>query len=246
MPIFEIFVELKYVEGDIQMNKHNLANHDSLGFAEPGSAHTSLMHIERAKVSGQVEDWFFIQGLMACERAKSATSCLILPEIGDEVLVCRADDQSPAYILAVLTRKVSSEGVLRLPGGASIHAERGDLTIHAKELSLQGKERVQVDSAHLSVNTEKTGLKIKHLHAWIDVLETYALQANLVTKNMTMTVGRLMLRARESFRWVDELDETRAGRVRVKVNGRFQMQTEHTTIQAEGIVKIDGQKIDLG
>ncbi len=228
------------------MKKHHFASQGALATPWPDSARPGQMQMERGTISGQVEDWFFIQGLMACERAKSAASCLVLPETGDEVLVCHSSDEAPAYILAVLKRKAPSEGLLRLPGGASMHTDCGKLTIHAKEVSLQGKDRVQVDSAHLAINTEKTELKMKHLHAWFDLLETYALQANLVAKNMTSTVGRLLQRARESFRWVEELDETRAGRVRVKVDGRYQMQTEHTTIQAEGIVKIDGQKIDLG
>lgn len=224
------------------MNKHNLASLVSPAVLPAGSP----MQMERATISGQVDDWFFIYGLMACERAKSAASCLIQPEIGDEVLVCHSTDEAPAYILAVLKRKMPNESLLRIPGGASIHVDSGKLAIHAKEVSLQGKERVQVDSAHLAINTEKTELKMKHLHAWFDLVESYTLQANLVAKNMTSTVGRLLQRAKESFRWVDELDETRAGRIRVKVDGRYQMQTEHTTIQAEGIVKIDGQKIDLG
>ena len=35
-------------------------------------------------------------------------------------------------------------------------------------------------------------------------------------------------------------------RVRMDIEGRFQMQSRHTSIKSEGLVAIDGKKINLG
>ncbi len=65
-------------------------------------------------------------------------------------------------------------------------------------------------------------------------------------KTLSSKVGRLLSRALESFRSVDGLDETRAGRSRTTVRDDHRLKAGHITAQAKGFVKIDGQKIDLG
>jgi hypothetical protein len=77
------------------------------------------------------------------------------------------------------------------------------------------------------------------MHAGFGTISTVAQQ-------MTSTVGRLIQRARDSVRWIDNADETRAGRVRMQVEERMHVTARHATILAEGQVKIDADKIDLG
>ena len=45
---------------------------------------------------------------------------------------------------------------------------------------------------------------------------------------------------------MENLDETRAGRVRLQVKDRFHLTSRHASVIAEGQVKIDAEKIDLG
>ena len=68
----------------------------------------------------------------------------------------------------------------------------------------------------------------------------------MIAQTVQSTVGRLILKARNSFSWIENLHETRAGRMRLQIENRFHLKSKHTTILAEGQVKIDGEKIDLG
>ncbi len=214
--------------------------------ADVAMPESSQMEPHIAAVVGQVDEWYFLQGIEGCERAKQAVSCVIKVQVDDTVLVYCSADRSIAYIACVLGREQRDEGVLTLPGGVELSSKAGNLNIHAKVIDLKAGVQVSVTSPKIDVTAFESEIKVLKVQAWFDVLEAQAVHAKFAFQNLTTAVGRLLQRVRESFRWVDEVDETRAGRVRVKVEGAYQVQSRHATIHATGVVKIDGEKIDLG
>jgi hypothetical protein len=185
-----------------------------------------------AAVVGQVDEWYFVKGIEGCERAKQAVSCVIKVQV--------------AHIACVLGREQRDEAVLTLPGGVELSSQAGHLSIHAKAIDLKAGIQVSVTTPKIDVTAFESEIKVLKVRAWFDALEAQAVHAKFAFQNLTTTVGRLLQRVRESFRWVDEVDETRAGRVRVMVEGAYQLQSRHATIHATGVVKVDGEKIDLG
>ncbi len=214
--------------------------------ADVAMPESSQMEPHIAAVVGQVDEWYFLQGIEGCERAKQAVSCVIKVQVDDTVLVYCSADRSIAYIACVLGREQRDEGVLTLPGGVELSSKAGNLNIHAKVIDLKAGVQVSVTSPKIDVTAFESEIKVLKVQAWFDSLEAQAVHAKFAFQNLTTAVGRLLQRVRESFRWVDEVDETRAGRVRVKVEGAYQVQSRHATIHATGVVKIDGEKIDLG
>jgi hypothetical protein len=146
----------------------------------------------------------------------------------------------------VLGREQRDEAVLTLPGGVELSSQAGHLSIHAKAIDLKAGIQVSVTTPKIDVTAFESEIKVLKVRAWFDALEAQAVHAKFAFQNLTTSAGRLLQRVRESFRWVDEVDETRAGRVRVKVEGAYQLQSRHATIHATGVVKVDGEKIDLG
>jgi hypothetical protein len=67
-----------------------------------------------------------------------------------------------------------------------------------------------------------------------------------MAQSVTSVIGRLVQRVGDSLRWIDDVDETRAGRVRVQVEDRFDVDARHASMRATGQLKIDAEKIDLG
>jgi len=67
-------------------------------------------------VSGRTDEWFFVKDL-SVRRVRRAASCLIEPEVGDQVLVCEGAQAEASFILAVLTRQQPGAASLCLPGG---------------------------------------------------------------------------------------------------------------------------------
>jgi hypothetical protein len=199
-----------------------------------------------ATVTGQADKWFFLGG---AERALRADSCLIAPECGDTVLVCKGVTvgvTSVPYILAVLSRAHPSRGVLALPGGAAVSAEEGRLSFNATEIAVQGHQSVSISSPRIAMQAAEGDMQFVNLRTSIKNLRSVLGSVTTVAQNINSTVGRLLQKATNSFRWTEGLDETRAGRMRLQVAERFHLKARHASVIAEGQVKIDAEKIDLG
>ena len=203
----------------------------------------TLVH---AIISGHTEQWFFLQTAHGELRARCAISCLIAPEIGDTVLLSVSEDPMSSYILAILLRPSGNHSLLSIPGGATLKTTQGHLVIQAEAVSIHGQQALNLDTSALNVRALETEVRISRLRSWFEQAQTFVDALKLVAKSTTTTVERRILKATESFKWVEQVDETRAGRVRMDIAGRFQMQSRHTSIKSEGLVAIDGKKINLG
>lgn len=210
-------------------------------------AHSAVQpSLALATVVGRAEEWLLIAGLPNCTRARSAASCLIMPEIGDTVLVCDTGSELSAYILSVLIRTTPNVGTVMLPGGASFEAEAGNLQIQAKSLAMQASKDLLMTSPKVSLNALVAEVRVRKLSGWYETVQTHAGKVRLFAQSVASNVGRVLQQAKESFRWTEKTDETRAGRVRIKAEGHYSVQSQHTTMHAGGVVRIDGEKIDLG
>ena len=200
-----------------------------------------------ATVTGRADTWLFLAAADASvERALRAESCLIEPDCGDTVLVCRGGANTAAYVIAVLARAAKDSAQLVLPGGVALHAAEGALQIDASRIRLNATEEVAMQAVAIDMQAVRGALTVHRMdasigetHARLGVVSTIAQQVNA-------TVGRLVQKARDSFRWTENVDETRAGRMRMKVRERLHVTAQHASVLAEGHVKIDGEKIDLG
>ena len=196
-----------------------------------------LLGLRSAVIAGQADKWFFLSSNNAAsdERALRAESCLLQPERGDTVLVCSGvavGVTSVAYILAVLSRTDPQQGALLLPGGASLTADNGNLSIAARRIDLAGQQALKLQAPDLAITAVQADMKFNSL--------------STIAQTITTTVGRLLQKATDSFRWTQNLDESRAGRMRLQVSERLHIKAKHASMIAEGQVKIDGEKIDLG
>ena len=215
-----------------------------LPLARPGAGNSPQLVL--ATVSGHAENWFFVDGAAGGERCLRAESCLLEPEIGDTVLLCAGAAGVASYILAILARASSSGGTLTLPGGNAIVSDEAQLRLAARSVALTAGERVTLAAPRVEVNALSGEMRFVRLSSLIETLDAKVGAASLVASALTTTVGRLVQKARDAFRFTENLDETRAGRLRLKVDGRYHLEAEHAAILAEGLVKIDGEKIDLG
>lgn len=207
---------------------------------------TQAPTITQAIVTGQAEKWFFLQGSIGEFRARCALSCLVMPEIGDTVLVSISEDPLSSYILAILLRPSTQHCTVKLPGETTLLTSSGNLVMQGETIAVQGKESLQLEAPRFELEALVAEVRVKLLHSWFEQLQNHIVNLKTIAQNMTTIVERKLTRARESFRWIEQTDETRAGRVHMLIKNRLQVQAKHASINAEGLVKIDGQKIDLG
>lgn len=77
--------------------------------------------------------------------AEQAYSCLIRPQIGDQVL-CSQSWEGPHYILAILKRSGTQGAYLTVPG-------EDQLTVHSKKLSIESEKKLELSSlGDLAIN----------------------------------------------------------------------------------------------
>ncbi|WP_213307584.1 DUF3540 domain-containing protein [Paraburkholderia sacchari] len=216
----------------------------------PRTGHEHALGFVHATVTGRADRWFFLNAADAsAPRALRAQSCLIEPECGDTVLVCRADTPGAnvtAYIVAVLACATSGSAELVLPGGVALHACDGALEVEAGQIALKAKHRVAVQASAIEMEGLQGEMTFHRLNASIGETQARLGAVTTIARQLTTTVGRFVQKARDSFRWTENVDETRAGRMRMKVEERLHVTARDASVLAEGHVKIDGEKIDLG
>jgi len=166
--------------------------------------------------------------------ARRAGGCLLVPEIGDKVLI--ADNGSRAFILIVLSRE-EERGRVTLPetcevaGGEINFTGRKGMAWEAPRVTLTGI----VGEARFQ------GLSL--FSRWCDVRSRKIVA---VAEIWDRVVGRLTERIRDSYRRIENAEQTTAGRIRTIVRGRFSLKAENADINATEDVKIDGKQIHLG
>lgn len=196
-------------------------------------------------VTGRADQWFLLNDPLHAQ-AQRAASCLLEPEPGDTVLVAINTQPGPAFILAILTRAHPQDGKVLLPSGSMLHDTPAGLNLHTHNLSLQAKGSTDLTSDHLNLRSNTARVALDHVEAHFDTAHTQATTLTLQARSMSARIGRLVQRTVDYFRHTEKLDETRAGRLSVSVDGHHTTRAGHVTTHAQGFVKIDGQKIDLG
>lgn len=174
-----------------------------------------------ATVSGRAGCWWLLRrtGRAETVRARRAASCLLEPRCGDAVCVVAAagsDGEAPCcYLVAVLSPR--QDGVLDLPGGASIACEDGGIDLTAQTM-----------------------------RARVGRLEWVGESIAAAVGEMTTTAATWLLRARDCLRMVARTDATRAARAIVAVRDELELSGDAVRLQGERRVKIDAQQIDVG
>ena len=178
-------------------------------------------------------------------RAEPALSCLVEPVEGDRVLVA-SSARGEAFVLAVLQRSADVAPRLRVEGDLSISSSGRIAFVAAEGVDIGTEGDVNVMGARLNVNTREG-------HFIVDSLAYIGKLARIDTGKiksavglLDQVVGRFSLKAKRSYRFVDEVDVTRADQVDIRAHGTVNVRGKNATMNAEELVKIDAKQIHLG
>lgn len=218
--------------------------------ALPQAGADPAIRLTYATISGRADTWFFVRPAAGdADRALRAESCLLEPQCGDMVLISQdtaPGSKRPPYILAILSRTAPTQGTLTLPGGVRLESDRGQLRTVAEHAILEARQHLTISAPELTLAGDQGDIRVARLQAEANTVEARLGTLQLLAQQVQSSVGRLVQKARDCCRWIENLDETRAGRVRLQVQERFDLRARHAAVLAQGQVKIDGDKIDLG
>ncbi|MFH1137207.1 MAG: DUF3540 domain-containing protein [Pseudomonadota bacterium] len=175
--------------------------------------------------------------------AEKADGCLLVPEENDLVLAARGPDRTN-YILHVL-KKYSSQGEVALPGETKITAPRG-LELEADRVALSGRREVELRGPEINLEAVKGRARFLDFSFLAGRVQAGIKDASTEIMRHHSIIGRLTQKITSSYRWVKNLEQTRAGRMTFLVRDRWLTKAGSAALTAESEVKIDGEKINLG
>jgi len=177
--------------------------------------------------------------------AKRSFSCLVEPLPEDRVLMSRA--ASGCYILAILERHGDQHACLAFEGDADLRLKQGRLRVAAQEgIDLVTAKDTALVSPELSINSVQAEVSIQHLSFFGTFLEGQIERIKLIGQACDSIFDRVSQRVKRSYRWVEELDQLRAGQLNYLVKKLMSLRGKYSVLTAEEDVRIDGDKILMG
>jgi hypothetical protein len=177
--------------------------------------------------------------------ARRAKSCLVAPEVGDRVMIA-ASATGPAWVLAVLEGDPASATTsLEVPGTLRIEAE--SVAIRASEgASVTTPGRIGLLGGELDVKALRSRIGLSELTATVTKAVIDAGHLRTVAETVEAVAERLVQRSTRFYRFVEELERVRAGRMDVDAGKSLRMHAENSIVTAETLVKLDGNHIHMG
>jgi hypothetical protein len=123
-------------------------------------------------------------------------------------------------------------------GRFSIAAQNGIDLVTAKDTSMV--------SAELSVSSMQAEVNIQHLTFFGMFLQGQIERIKLIGQACDSIFERVSQRVKRSYRWVEELEQLRAGQLNYLVKKLMSLRGKYSVLTAEEDVRIDGDKILMG
>ncbi|MDC9590228.1 DUF3540 domain-containing protein [Xenorhabdus sp. XENO-10] len=160
---------------------------------------------------------------------RRAASCLLAPEMGDTVLLMKADDQF--WILAILERtEQQNPAEISVSGDLSITAQ-GNLNLNSNGLN------ITADNGNCHINEmQYSG---ESLSVWVSITKMIGNQFESVWQTVTQLSNRL-------FRHTTQTEQVHAGQLDMQAESYVRLHAQNTVVSAKAITKIDAEQIHIG
>lgn len=175
-----------------------------------------------------------------------------LPVAGDQVLIVGETLENSFIIGHIPAQPKSVQNVSLVQdkknGKTILSIPEGDLDICAEKgsIRLQASKDIELNSKQLSMETGKAEFNVVDASYQGLRLAASVAHTKLFLGKLQSNVGRLIEKAKNVYRQVENLNQLKAGRMRTLVKGSYHLKGENINQKAEKDVRIDGDKINLG
>ncbi len=183
------------------------------------------------------DGFFIVRHRQRGWQCRLAASCLLQPEMGDDVLI--AGDRTQLWLLAVLTRADSHRAsLLSVPGDLTL-APQGALTLHSgQSLRLTGPElAIEAERGTCDINALR--YRGQDLSAWIHSVSMVGHCLESVWHSLVQISHRLV-------RKVTQTEHARVGQLDYQAQDYARIHGQNVLITSEAVTKIDSEQIHLG
>lgn len=177
--------------------------------------------------------------------ARRAKSCLVAPETGDKIL-CAIEPEG-IFVLAVLEGRAGAPTRLAADGDLELQARGGRVGVSASNgVDIVSGGDLAMTSADVHIRARRGSVAIDELGFFGRFVRAEVAKIALVAQEVDSVLNRLSQRAKRVFRFVEEIDQTRAGTVDMRAEGLMGIRGENAIISARVLAKLDGEQIHIG
>ena len=193
--------------------------------------------LRTAVVKQVTGDTYFVADGASLSRTERAAGCLLEPQLDDLVLLS-INSMGTSYILTVLERQGNDPAIVSVEGDLVIHSERGNL-------SLQGSQSLNLVSSEIHLSAASARMQFADFAFAGTLVTGCARHLRMVCETVESKATRVVERVNRLYRRVGD-EDSRLGRFRCRVRGRFSVRAEDASIDAEKRMRLNGDKIELG
>lgn len=178
-------------------------------------------------------------------RARRAVGCLVAPEAGDRVLA--AVSARDAWVLTVLDREGAAPVRLTAEGDMEVSLPAGRLSVTAAEgVDVASGALVSVVAGALRVAAGDGELSVKTAALFAGAVDVGAETVRLAAGALDQTLDRLTQRVKRAYRYVEEFEQVRAGRLDYAAHRLLELRGATATVTAETLVRVDAEQVHIG
>ena len=178
-------------------------------------------------------------------KAQMSFSCVLTPEIGDQVLW--APTAIGSFVMSILTRKTTAQAEMNFKNGVRISTSTGDLQLSsANDLSIHALAQAKVFARELDASTLKANL-------YAEDATVHGVQLNLVFQKIHQVCDTFTKMAKTAFyafdtcvKKVKDVDKIQAGQMHHEAEQVMATRGEHMLVSAKQDIKMNAERVHMG
>jgi hypothetical protein len=179
-------------------------------------------------------------------RAQRAASCLVVPDVGDEVAVIVTGD-GRVFVIAVLVAAEERSVEITVEGDLRISARGGSCYIGATEgVEIRAEGVMSLVSKTLNLRAIEGSVVFSKLTVLASSVLGHSDSVRVAAKSFDSFCERVSQTARVWHRKVEELDRLRAGHVDYRTEKEMCLRSENFLVGARQLAKLDAEQIHIG
>ncbi|HLU01692.1 MAG TPA: DUF3540 domain-containing protein [Advenella sp.] len=176
---------------------------------------------------------------------QQALSCLIEPQVGDQVIIS-GPDHDRVYLIAVVSRSSEAPVALRVHGDLAIQSINGSVSMHsATQTHLGSADTLVISARHYEQNNESASITVGQMSYAGQEVEVAAGKTTFFSTVIGVMADRINSIARLCFRHVREVDHVRAQTIDYEAEKLTRVHGGYTTLTAQDVMKINGDQIHM-
>jgi hypothetical protein len=191
-------------------------------------------------------DGFIVSTQDGIFQARHTLSCIVEPAVGDSVLVA-GDPGNALFIIAVLERPGNAPISIVMRRDVTVGVSNGSFSIAAAQgINLVSAKDMTLTSSELKISAPRASIFFENLTYLGNAIFAEIEKMKLIGRFFHSMIDSISQKVKRSYRVVEDIDHVRSSQIDYRASKNMSLRGQNALINAEELVKIDGDQIHLG